>query len=190
MLYRILNIITLFFSLTFSTLSTAEINTTPVKVKFDTNLGDFTIELYPEKAPITVKNFLSYIDEGFYNDTIFHRVISNFMIQGGGFTKYFTEKKTKPPIKNESDNGLKNSEWTLAMARTQAADSATSQFFINTKDNAFLNYSKDKQGYAVFGKVIEGQSVINDIESKPTKNYSRHQDVPVEMIIIEKAYRL
>lgn len=157
-------------------------------VVFSTNHGDFTIELYPDKAPITVENFLSYVDAGFYDNTIFHRVIPGFVIQGGGFTEDMRQKPTEAPIKNEADNGLKNVTGTLAMARTSVPDSATSQFFINVKDNGFLDFkSKTPQGwgYAVFGKVISGMDVVHKIENVQTTSKGMHQDVPAEPVVIK-----
>jgi len=152
-------------------------------ITIETNKGNITIELDEVNAPETVKNFLSYVDEGFYNGTIFHRVIPNFMIQGGGFTPEGVQKKTKPPIKLESNNGLKNVRGTIAMARTNIPDSATSQFIINTVDNDFLNYKPGNPGYAVFGKVIEGMDVIGAISSVRTSNKPM-PDWPIEEIKI------
>jgi len=158
-------------------------------VLMSTSLGDIKIELYEKEAPETVKNFLSYVNDKFYDGTIFHRVISGFMIQGGGFTEAMDQKPTKPPIKNESGNGLKNDTYTLAMARTSVPDSATSQFFINVKDNGFLNResSPDKVGYAVFGKVVEGMDVVDQIVKSPRGRKGFHDDVPNEPIVINKA---
>ncbi len=158
----------------------------PVKVKLTTSMGAITLELDSEKAPISTGNFIQYVESGHYNGTIFHRVIGNFMVQGGGMTKDMQQKPTKPQIKNESTNGLKNDLYTVAMARTGVRDSATSQFFINVKNNDFLNYSGETQagyGYAVFGKVIEGTEVVDKIKAVKTGA----QDVPVETITIEKA---
>lgn len=159
-------------------------------VKLKTSEGDITIELNADKAPITVENFLKYVKEGFYDGTIFHRVIPNFMIQGGGFTGDMQQKQTHPNIKNEADNGLKNSRGTIAMARTPDPDSASSQFFINLNDNAFLNF-KDKSmqgwGYCVFGKVISGMEVVDKIAAVETGSKKGHQDVPKQTISIEKA---
>jgi len=160
------------------------------KVKFQTTAGDFIIELYADKAPITVKNFLTYVEEGFYTGTIFHRIIPGFMAQGGGFDADFTQKETHGMIKIEADNGLKNDRGTLAMARTNVPDSATAQFFINYKDNGFLNYSSPTAqgwGYTVFGKVIEGMETIDAMEKAPTGNHNGHQDVPKSNIVIESA---
>jgi len=164
--------------------------TTPVKVKFTTTLGAFTVEVDKDKAPITADNFLKYVESGHYNGTIFHRVIDGFMVQGGGMTKDMGEKPGRPPIKNESTNGLKNTQYTLAMARTGVRDSASAQFFINVKDNDFLNYSGENPqgwGYAVFGKVVEGTDVIDKMKKVATGNKGMHQNVPLEPIVIEKA---
>jgi len=149
-------------------------------VLISTSSGDIKLELYEKKAPITVANFLSYASDGFYDGTIFHRVINNFMIQGGGFTADMSQKPTKPPIKNEADNGLKNERGTIAMARTAVVDSATSQFFINHKDNAFLDNGARDFGYAVFGKVVDGMEVVDKIAAVRTKA----GDVPVETVTI------
>jgi cyclophilin family peptidyl-prolyl cis-trans isomerase len=155
---------------------------------FKTNLGSFKIELDEKNAPITTKNFLDYVNSGFFNGTIFHRVINGFMIQGGGFTPDMKQKDTKPPIVNESNNGLKNDAYTVAMARTSVPDSATSQFFINVANNDFLNYpAQDGFGYCVFGKVTEGMDTIDKIKNMATGNHPNgHQDVPIEAIIIEE----
>jgi cyclophilin family peptidyl-prolyl cis-trans isomerase len=159
-------------------------------VVLSTSMGDIKIELYPDKAPITVKNFLDYAKAGYYDGTTFHRVIPSFMIQGGGMTADMQEKKgARPPIKNESDNGLKNETGTVAMARTSVPDSATSQFFINVKDNSFLNRESapDKVGYAVFGKVVEGMDVVKKIEQAKTASKGPHQNVPVDAVVIKSA---
>lgn len=155
------------------------------KVLMQTNLGDIEIELYSDKAPTTVKNFLGYVNDGTYEGTVFHRVIADFMIQGGGFLPDGTEKPTKAPIKLESDNGLKNTKGTIAMARTMVEDSATNQFFINTKDNEFLNYASGNPGYAVFGKVTKGLDIVEKIESQQTTTKNNMQDWPIEDIIIK-----
>lgn len=163
---------------------------TQAKVKFTTTAGEFIIELNSEKAPITVKNFLTYVEEGFYTGTIFHRIIPGFMAQGGGFDTDFKQKDTHDTIKIEADNGLKNDLGTVAMARTGIPDSASSQFFINYKDNGFLNHTaKTSQGwgYTVFGKVVAGMDVIEAMEKSPTGNRGGHQDVPKTDIVIEKA---
>jgi len=158
------------------------------KVKLETSMGDITIELDAENAPITVNNFLGYVSEGFYDGLIFHRVIKGFMIQGGGFTPDMDQKDTKAPIKIESSNGLKNDRGTIAMARTSVPNSATSQFFINHADNSFLNYAgPGNPGYAVFGKVIEGMDVVDKIALVQTTRRSGMDDVPVEVVVIESA---
>ena len=159
-------------------------------VTFHTNHGDIVIKTFDDKAPETVKNFLDYCREGFYNNTIFHRVINGFMIQGGGFEPGMKQKATKEAIKNEANNGLKNTRGTLAMARTQAPHSATAQFFINVANNSFLNHSdKTAQGwgYAVFGKVTEGLDVVEAIKGVRTGNRGYHADVPLENVVIESA---
>ncbi len=156
-----------------------------------TNHGDIKIELDFEKAPNTAANFKQYVEEGFYDGTIFHRVIDGFMIQGGGFTPGMQQKSTRDPIECEADNGLKNELGTLAMARTMDPHSASSQFFINVKDNDFLNHSsKTAQGwgYAVFGKVVDGMDTVNAIKGVATTMAAGHQDVPAEDVVIEKAY--
>jgi peptidyl-prolyl cis-trans isomerase A (cyclophilin A) len=158
-------------------------------VNLETSLGQIRLELDAEKAPVTVANFLAYVDAGFYDGTIFHRVIPNFMIQGGGFTADMKEKPTKPPIKNEADNGLQNAAYTIAMARTQVKDSATAQFFINVKDNDFLNHGARDFGYAVFGRVTAGQDVVAKIVAVPTATKNGHQNVPVDAIVIKSARR-
>jgi len=158
------------------------------QVEFRTSLGSIRIELYPAKAPKTVENFLKYVRDGHYDGTIFHRVIPNFMIQGGGFTPDMGQKPTRPPIPIESKNGLKNDLGTIAMARTSDPNSATAQFFINVNDNAFLNYpGQDGNGYTVFGKVVDGMDVVNKIVAVPTGNRGGHQNVPVQPVLIESA---
>ncbi len=157
-------------------------------IKMLTNLGTIEIELFEKEAPLTCANFIQYINDGFYNGTIFHRVIPNFMIQCGGFEPGMEQKATKDTIKNEADNGLKNDNGTLAMARRPDPDSASSQFFINTKDNDFLNFKNatpDGYDYCVFGKVVNGMDVVEKIEKAQTSRAGMHQDVPVEDIIIE-----
>lgn len=163
----------------------------PTSVVMDTSMGTITIELNDEKAPATVQNFLAYVDEGHYDNTIFHRVIPNFMIQGGGMEPGMKEKRTKPAIKNESSNGLSNQRGTLAMARTSAPDSATAQFFINVQDNTFLDkaQARDKVGYCVFGKVTSGMDVVDKIKAVPTGNKAGHQDVPVKDVVIKSVKR-
>jgi len=161
-------------------------------VVMKTSMGEIELELYRDKAPETVDNFLKYVDEGFFDGTIFHRVISNFMIQGGGFTPDMEQKKTNPPVKNEADNGLQNNLGTIAMARTSDVHSATAQFFINVKDNDFLNYrSSDSQGYGycVFGQVVSGMDVVDAIKGVQTGSKGHFQDVPVKTITIESLKR-
>lgn len=160
------------------------------RVKVHTNLGDFVITLDADKAPKTVANFLTYTKEGFYNGTIFHRVIDGFMIQGGGFEPGLKQKQTHAPVENEANNGLKNDKYTLAMARTNDPQSATAQFFINAADNDFLNFTAPTAngwGYAVFGKVTEGTDVVDKIKAVKTGNSGFHQNVPTEDVVIEKA---
>ncbi len=160
-------------------------------VEIDTNFGTIKVELYPKKAPITVKNFLAYVDAKHYDGTIFHRVIPDFMIQGGGFTEEMKQKTTKDPIKNESDNGLTNVKYSIAMARTSVPDSATCQFFINTKDNPFLDKANagDKVGYCVFGQVISGEDVVDKIKAVKTGVKNGMKDVPVENVVIKSIKR-
>jgi cyclophilin family peptidyl-prolyl cis-trans isomerase len=163
------------------------------KILLDTSKGEVVLELYPDKAPDTVKNFLNYVDTEFFNGTIFHRVIPNFMIQGGGFTDDMKQKPTQAPIKNEADTGIKNDRGTIAMARTGDPHSATGQFFINTVDNDFLNHkNKTPQGwgYAAFGKVIKGMDTVDAISAVKTSNRGSYQDVPVEAVVIKSAKRL
>ncbi len=159
-------------------------------VKLHTNYGEITLELDAEKAPITVTNFLEYVESGFYSNTIFHRVIDGFMIQGGGFEPSMSQKTTNAPIKNEANNGLLNKKYTVAMARTPSPDSASSQFFINIADNDFLNFTAPTSqgwGYAVFGKVSAGTEIVDQIRKVKTGSKNGHQDVPVEPVIIERA---
>jgi peptidyl-prolyl cis-trans isomerase B (cyclophilin B) len=163
---------------------------TQTKVKLTTTLGEIIVQLNPEKAPISSANFLTYVNEGFYNGTVFHRVIPGFMAQGGGFDTSFNQKAVHDPIKNEANNGLPNSRGTIAMARTPDPDSATAQFFINYKDNSFLNHTSPTPngwGYAVFGEVIEGMDIVDAMAKQPTGNRGPHQDVPKTDIVIEKA---
>jgi cyclophilin family peptidyl-prolyl cis-trans isomerase len=170
----------------FFTLS-ADLLAEPVKVLMKTSMGDITLSLDPQKAPKSVENFLQYAKDGFYDGTIFHRVIKDFMIQGGGFSADMNKKQTRDPIENEAKNGLKNKKGTIAMARTSAPHSATAQFFINHKDNSFLDYpSRDGWGYAVFGKVTEGMDVVNAIAEQPTGVTNGMRDVPRTAITIEK----
>jgi peptidyl-prolyl cis-trans isomerase B (cyclophilin B) len=157
-------------------------------IKFSTNHGDILIELDQEKAPVTCKNFEQYVRDGHYDGTIFHRVIDGFMIQGGGMTPGFDQKRTRAPIENEANNGLKNTTGTLAMARTADPHSASAQFFINVSDNHFLDHpGQDGWGYAVFGRVTDGMEVVNAIKGVRTGNRHGHQDVPVEDVVILKA---
>lgn len=160
------------------------------RVKLETTEGDIVLELFAEEAPKTVENFLAYVEADFYDGTIFHRVIPDFMVQGGGFTTDMEQKGTRPPIENEADNGLKNDRGTVAMARTMQPHSATAQFFVNTTDNAFLNHrSKDAQGYGytVFAEVVEGMDVVDAISAVETTNRGPHQNVPVEPVVINDA---
>ena len=153
-----------------------------------TSMGDIKVELYEDKAPVTVKNFLAYVNDKFYDGTVFHRVIPDFMIQGGGFDKDMSQKTTKPPIKNEAGNGVKNEVGTIAMARTGVVDSATAQFFINVKDNAFLDHRDESPGgfgYAVFGKVIDGMDVVRKIEHVQTTSKGPHQNAPTDPVVIK-----
>lgn len=159
-------------------------------VELKTNMGDIEIELYPEKAPKTVKNFLGYVNSGFYDGTVFHRVIKGFMVQAGGFDKDMEQKRTLSPISIESNNGLKNDRYTIAMARTSNPNSATSQFFINAKDNDFLDYTSPTPqgyGYTVFGKVVKGMETVDKIENAKTSSQNSMDDVPISNIIIQKA---
>lgn len=153
-------------------------------IVISTSLGDITVELDTAKAPISVKNFLAYVDAGHYDGTIFHRVIPDFMVQCGGFTPDMVQKKTNAPIKNEANNGLSNEPYTLAMARTSDVDSATSQFFINLADNVFLDHGKRDFGYAVFGKVVKGTEVVDKIGAVKTGRADGHQDVPLTPVVI------
>ena len=158
------------------------------QVDIKTSMGNLRVELYASKAPKSVENFLQYVKSGHYNGTVFHRVIPGFMIQGGGMTSDMSQKKTRAPIPIESKNGLKNEVGTLAMARTNDPNSATAQFFINVKDNAFLNYpGQDGHGYTVFGKVVSGMDVVNKIVAVPTGNQGMHQNVPRTPVVIESA---
>ena len=159
-----------------------------MKVKVKTSVGNFEISLFTEKAPITTTNFVSYIEDGFYVNTIFHRVIDGFMIQGGGFTEEMEEKPTRKSIQNEADNGLLNKSLTIAMARTSDPNSATAQFFINLMDNSFLNFTSktpEGWGYAVFGEVTKGKNVVYKIGKSDTRTYGFYEDVPVKPIVIE-----
>ena len=156
-------------------------------VRMTTNMGNITVELDADKAPKTVANFIDYVNKGHFTNTIFHRVIKDFMIQGGGFEPGMKQKATDTTVENEAKNGLKNDKYTIAMARTSAPHSASAQFFINTKDNAFLNYpGQDGWGYAVFGKVTEGQDIVDQINGVKTTRSGMHSDVPVDPVVIEK----
>jgi len=180
----------LFLTSTLSFATENNMSDTQTKVKVTTTLGAFIIQLNTEKAPVSSANFLTYVNEGFYNGTIFHRVIPGFMAQGGGFDTSFKQKAVHAPIKNEANNGLVNSRGTLAMARTNDPNSATAQFFINYKDNSFLNHTSPTAsgwGYAVFGEVIEGMDVVDAMAKQATGNRGGHQDVPKTDIVIEKA---
>jgi cyclophilin family peptidyl-prolyl cis-trans isomerase len=176
----------------------AQDNATTLRVKLVTSAGDITIRLYPEKSPVTVANFLAYVDSGFYNETIFHRVISNFMVQGGGFTTAMTEKESGEPIVNESRNKLHNIRGTIAMARTSEPDSATAQFFINQRSNLQLDWAPGKEGYTVFGEVVKGMGVVDFIATAETdtslmttsSGQRPFQDVPVEAIVIKNIVRV
>lgn len=185
---KILSTFLAFFCiLAVASLAQAAANEKP-EVKLETNYGDIVVQLDAKKAPITVANFIQYVKSGHYDNTIFHRVIKDFMIQGGGLTSDMKEKRAQAPIKNEANNGLKNRKYTIAMARTNDPNSATSQFFINTKDNSFLDFKgPENWGYAVFGKVIKGQDVVDKIEAVKTGVKSRYEDVPLEPIVIKKA---
>ncbi len=186
LLYR--HLAPLFFA-SFSLSAHAEGGSAP-QVQLETSHGNIVIELNRDKAPNTVANFLSYVEDGFYDATIFHRVIENFMIQGGGFDENFQQKETKAPIENEADNGLSNKRGTLAMARTNDPHSATAQFFINTVDNDFLDFkgkAPSGWGYAVFGEVVEGMDVVDKIRAVKTTMRGPHQDVPAETVLIIKA---
>jgi len=176
----------------------AQDNETTLRVKLVTSAGDITLRLFPEKSPVTVENFLAYVDSGFYNGTIFHRVISNFMVQGGGFTTAMTEKVSDEPIVNESRNKLHNIRGTVAMARTSDPDSATAQFFINPRSNLQLDWAPGKEGYTVFGEVVKGMGVVDFIATAETDTglmttgagQRPFQDVPVEAIVIKEIVRV
>jgi cyclophilin family peptidyl-prolyl cis-trans isomerase len=159
-------------------------------LEFKTSKGTFTVQLFEKQAPITTQNFLRYVDEGFFDGTVFHRVISGFMIQGGGLTADLKSKKTHAPIKNEATNGLKNKRGTIAMARTNEVDSATAQFFINLVDNDFLDHRPGNFGYAVFGRVDSGMDVVDAIAAVKTGSRGVHQDVPLEPVTIESVRRI
>jgi cyclophilin family peptidyl-prolyl cis-trans isomerase len=159
-------------------------------IRFETSHGDFTVELYEEDAPQTVANFLRYVDEGFFDGTIFHRIVPGFVIQGGGLISDMSQKKTHPPVKNEAGNGVRNQRGTLSMARTDEIHSATSQFFVNLSDNDFLDQRPGQYGYAVFGHVTEGMDVIDKIAKVPTGKRKGHSDVPTQDVTIKSARRL
>ncbi len=180
----------LFLTSTLSFATENNMSDTQTKVKLTTTLGEIIIQLNTEKAPVSSANFLTYVNEGFYNGTIFHRIIPDFMAQGGGFDTSFNQKAVHAPIKNEANNGLKNTRGTLAMARTNDPHSATAQFFINYKDNSFLNHTSETSsgwGYAVFGEVIEGMDVVDAMTKQATSNRGGHENVPKTDIVIEKA---
>jgi cyclophilin family peptidyl-prolyl cis-trans isomerase len=159
-------------------------------ISFETTLGNFTIEFFEKEAPETVANFLRYIDAGFFDGTIFHRIVPGFVIQGGGYEADMTQKRTEPPIKNEADNGLKNERGTLSMARTNDINSATSQFFVNLKDNEFLDHKRGNFGYAVFARVTEGMDVIDKIAAVETGRRRGMDDVPVEPVVMTSVSRI
>jgi peptidyl-prolyl cis-trans isomerase B (cyclophilin B) len=180
------------FFIFFLLLTTTALATGNPKVLITTNMGEIELELFQDKAPVTVSNFLKYTDEKFYDGTIFHRVIDGFMIQGGGMDEKMNEKKTRPPIKNEADNGLRNETATVAMARTRDPHSASAQFYINVNDNESLNHTAptpDKYGYAVFGKVLNGMHVVNRIKKVRTGNLNGHQNVPMDPVVIKSIRR-
>jgi peptidyl-prolyl cis-trans isomerase A (cyclophilin A) len=159
-------------------------------VRFETSHGAFTIEFFPKEAPLSVANFLQYVDDGFFDGTIFHRIVPGFVIQGGGLTADFSQKKTQPPIKNEATNGLRNTRGTLSMARTDDINSATSQFFVNLTDNEFLDHKPGNYGYAVFGKVTEGMDVVDKIAKVKTGRRKGYTDAPMEDVTVTAARRL
>jgi cyclophilin family peptidyl-prolyl cis-trans isomerase len=159
-------------------------------IRFETTLGDFTVELFEKEAPKSVANFLRYIEDEFFDGTIFHRIVPGFVIQGGGFTEDMTQKRTHPPVHNEADNGLKNERGSLSMARTNDIHSATSQFFVNLKDNDFLDHSRGNFGYAVFAKVTEGMDVIDKIAAVQTARRRGFDDVPVEAVIMKSVRQI
>ena len=159
-------------------------------IRFETSHGGFTIELFPKEAPVTVENFLQYVDDGFFDGTIFHRIVPGFVIQGGGLTADFGNKKTRAPISNEAKNGLKNTRGSLSMARTSDINSATSQFFVNLKDNAFLDHGPRDYGYAVFGRVSEGMEVIDKIAAVKTGKRRGFDDVPTEAVVMTRVRKV
>ncbi|MBS0364970.1 MAG: peptidyl-prolyl cis-trans isomerase [Proteobacteria bacterium] len=159
-------------------------------IRFETSHGDFTVELFEKEAPVTVENFLRYLDDGHFDGTVFHRIVPGFVIQGGGLTADFSSKKTRAPIANEAKNGLKNHRGSLSMARTSDINSATSQFFVNLKDNAFLDHSSRDYGYAVFGRVVNGMDVIDRIAAVKTGTRRGYQDAPMEDVVVVSARRV
>ena len=159
-------------------------------IRFETTLGDFTVELFDKEAPLSVANFLRYVEDEFFDGTIFHRIVPGFVIQGGGFTEDMSQKRTQPPVKNEADNGLKNERGTLSMARTNDINSATSQFFVNLKDNDFLDHSRGIFGYAVFARVTEGMDVVDKSAAVETGRKRGFDDVPVEAVIMKSVRRI
>ena len=159
-------------------------------IHFETTLGNFTIELFEKEAPETVVNFLKYIDSGFFDGTIFHRIVPGFVIQGGGFTEDMSQKRTQPPIKNEANNGLKNLRGTLSMARTNDINSATSQFFVNLKDNDFLDHKPGNFGYAVFARITDGMDVVDKIAAVATGRRRGFDDVPTEAVVMKRVHRI
>lgn len=159
-------------------------------IRFETSHGGFSVELFPKEAPVSVENFLAYVDDGFFDGTIFHRIVPGFVIQGGGLDAEFRNRETRAPIKNEAKNGLKNTRGTLSMARTSAIDSATSQFFVNLADNAFLDHSARDFGYAVFGRVTDGMEVVDKIAGVSTGRRKGYQDAPMEDVVIVSAKRV
>ncbi len=194
--YRHLLLVTLmawsaWSGMTFADVQTDEKSDVPVQIRLGTSMGDIVVELNVQKAPQTCKNFLSYVEKGFYDDTLFHRVIADFMIQGGGFNRQMKKKQTGAPIRNEWRNGLKNKRGTIAMARLGGQpDSATCQFFINLQDNPGLDQPRDGAGYAVFGHVVQGLAVVDQIGAATTTQRGRYRDVPTEPIILEKVTRI
>jgi cyclophilin family peptidyl-prolyl cis-trans isomerase len=159
-------------------------------IRFETTLGDFTVELFEKEAPETVVNFLNYIDSGFFDGTIFHRIVPGFVIQGGGFTEDMSQKRTQPPIKNEANNGMKNLRGSLSMARTNDINSATSQFFVNLKDNDFLDHKPGNFGYAVFARVTQGMDVVDKIAAVATGRRRGFDDVPTEAVVMKRVHRI
>jgi len=159
-------------------------------IRFETTLGDFSVELFEKEAPETVVNFLNYIDSGFFDGTIFHRIVPGFVIQGGGFTEDMSQKRTQPPIKNEANNGLKNLRGSLSMARTNDSNSATSQFFVNLKDNDFLDHKPGNFGYAVFARVTQGMDVVDKIAAVATGRRRGFEDVPTEAVVMKRVHRI